>query len=73
MTPWFGPKGRYDFGIASWQGWLATLLFLICLAADRILFQPATLNLPVWTKSVSTGALTFAFLALIWARYDRDL
>lgn len=72
MTPWFGPKARYDCGIASWQGWLATAIFLAAIFADRQFFQPSIFDLPSWTKPASTGALILCFLALVWSKYERE-
>jgi hypothetical protein len=72
MTPWFGPKDRYDFGIASWQGGVATAMFLAALFADRRFFQPGAFNLPVWTKPASTCAVILCFLALVWLKYERE-
>lgn len=72
MAPWFGPKSKYDTGIASWQGGLATLTFLLALAADRIWFKPVELGLPPWTRAVSAIALAAAFFILVYVTYDRD-
>jgi hypothetical protein len=72
MTPWFGPKSKYDTGIASWQGWLAPLVFLLALAANRIWFGPTELGLPSWAPTVSAAAVVAVFLAVVYFTYDRD-
>ncbi len=72
MEPWFGPKSRYDTGVASWQGWLATAIFLLALAADRYWFKPEAFSLPHWTHFLSLAALTAVFLAVVYVTYDRD-
>lgn len=72
MTPWFGPKRKYDTGVASWQGWLATLVFLLVQAADRIWFKPAELGLPPWSRAVFAVAVLVVFLAVVYFTYDRD-
>jgi hypothetical protein len=73
MEPWFGPKRKYDTGIASWQGWVATLVFLLALAADRIWFKPAELGLPPWSRPISAVALATIFFILVYVTYDRDV
>jgi len=72
MAPWFGPKRKYDTGVASWQGWVATLAFLLAMAADRMWFKPASLGLPSWSRAASSLALVFAFLSLVYFTYNRD-
>ncbi|HEX4176959.1 MAG TPA: hypothetical protein VHY57_00915 [Rhizomicrobium sp.] len=72
MTPWFGPKSKYDTGIASWQGWVATLVFLAALAANRLWFKPAEFGLPSWSRPASTAAVVVIFLAVVYFTYDRD-
>ena len=72
MAPWFGPKRKYDTGIASWQGGLATLIFLLALAADRTWFKPAEWGLPPWTRAVSAIAILALFLVVVCLTYDRD-
>ncbi|HEX4270987.1 MAG TPA: hypothetical protein VHZ32_06355 [Rhizomicrobium sp.] len=72
MSPWFGPKRKYDTGIASWQGWLATLIFLLALAADRAWFKPAELGLPPWSRAASAMAVVAVFLTAVYVTYDRE-
>jgi hypothetical protein len=72
MTPWFGPKSRYDTGIASWQGWLALLVFLGLLFGDQEFFRPAAWGLPGWAAAASKAVLLAGFLGLVWLKYDRD-
>ncbi|HVW72979.1 MAG TPA: hypothetical protein VHC39_05030 [Rhizomicrobium sp.] len=72
MTPWFGPKRKYDTGIASWQGGLATLIFLLVLAANRIWFKPAELGLPPWSRLASAMAVVAVFLMVVYFTYDRE-
>ena len=44
--PWFGPK-RYGWGLSpvSWQGWLATLVFVVVAILAASLIHPP-LNVP---------------------------
>lgn len=72
MEPWFGPKDRYDLGIASWQGGLATLVFFAAYLSMAWIFRPADLGWPEWSRAaiLVSGALCFGIL--VWAKYDRD-
>ncbi len=72
MPVWFGPKSRYDFGVASWQGWLVVAVLMTALWALRLFFKPELFGLPHWAKPAATGAVVLAFSALIYVTYDRN-
>jgi hypothetical protein len=63
---WFGPK-RIGWGVSprSWEGWVATLVFVAGLAASvRLLGSVAILAiLAVWIG---------LFMLVVWATYDRN-
>lgn len=72
MLPWFGPKSRYDFGVANWQGWLAIVIFMTASWALRTFFKPEAFGLPHWAKPAATLGLIACILAVVWATYDRE-
>ncbi|HET7085286.1 MAG TPA: hypothetical protein VFI23_10985 [Rhizomicrobium sp.] len=72
MAPWFGPKSRYDGGIASWQGLVAALVFLPAFFYVVNIFRPADYGWPVWSRHALAVGLIAGLLLLVWAKYDRD-
>lgn len=72
MEPWFGPKQRYDFGIARWQGGVAGLLFFAVICFLGHFFRPAELGWPEWSRQALMLSVLVSFGALVWAKYDRD-
>ena len=71
MLPWFGPKDRWDGGIASWQGGVATVLFLAAFFYVVNVFRPADYGWPAWSRHALITGLIAGFLLLVWTRYDR--
>ncbi len=72
MAPWFGPKDRYDGGIASWQGLVVALLFLPVFFYVVNVFRPADYGWPAWSRHAISLGLIAGLLLLVWAKYDRD-
>ena len=72
MDPWFGPKDRYDGGIASWQGGLATLIFFGTFFFFSWFFRPADLGWPEWSRVALMLAVGTGYGVLVWARYDHE-
>lgn len=59
-------------GVASWQGWLAVAVLMAAMWALRHFFRPEIFGLPHWARIVAPGAVVLAFLAVVWATYDRE-
>ena len=72
MEPWFGPKQRYEFGIARWQGAVAGLLFLAVIFLLQHFFRPADLGWPKWSRQALMLSALVSFGLLVWHKYDRD-
>ncbi len=66
---WFGPK-TFGWGAspASWEGWVATGVFVVALVGVSLLIQP-TDSAPAW---IARGVVLAAFLAVVAATYRRD-
>ena len=72
MSSWFGPKEPgFELGIRSWQGWLATAVFLIFLVGPRFI-NFAAFGLPSWSGTVIRIGAALIFLPLVYLTYDRD-
>jgi hypothetical protein len=63
---WFGPK-RFGWGAspASWEGWVATLVFVIALIGVSLLFRDDTTV--AWN---ARGAVFAAYLAIVVLTYS---
>ncbi len=72
MEPWFGPKERYDFGVASWQGAVTGLLFFAAIFFLAHFFRPADLGWPEWSREALLVSVLVSFCVLVWTKYDRD-
>jgi hypothetical protein len=72
MARWFGPK-RIGFGVSprSWQGWLASAIFVVVLVAVRLI-KPESFGYPHWTRPAAITAVIVAFLGLVYLKYERD-
>ena len=72
MAQWFGPKEPgFELGIRTWQGWLATVVFIALLVGVRFIpFQ--ILGFPLWAKNVVPGAVVVIFLSLVFWKWERD-
>lgn len=72
MAQWFGPKViGYGVGPRSWQGWLATAIFLAVAIGSRFIRFEAY-GLPHWTKmAILTGAVAI-YIALTIFTYEPD-
>jgi hypothetical protein len=72
---WFGPK-ESDFGVKSWEGWIAVLLFLVGFFAIRRYVAPVlapSLHLTiVRAGAVLTLAWIAAFLVVAKLFYDPE-
>ena len=66
---WFGPK-TFGWGVspASWEGWLATLVFVLAMIAVSLWVHP-TDGAAAW---LARGGLLAAYLGLIAVTYRRD-
>ena len=62
---WFGPKA-FGWGAspASWEGWLATAVFILAMGATAV-FQPGD-GLPAW---IARGVVLAAYLAVVVLTY----
>ncbi len=73
---WFGPKKiGHGIGPRSWQGWLATLLFVAILLASLPLVPSLAsyFGVPRPLLTGLTGIVVLgAYLLLVWATYDRE-
>jgi hypothetical protein len=72
MAPWFGPKDRYDGGIASWQGGVVAVLFLAAFFYVANVFRPTDYGWPVWSKHAISLGMVAGLLLLVWVKYDRE-
>lgn len=74
---WFGPKA-VGFGATpkSWEGWLATVIFLAVLLGTGRFLVPSLLPHTTLSRPIVLAALWvpefIAYLALIRATYDPD-
>lgn len=66
-TPWFEPK-RWGYGAtpSTWQGWLATMVFVALMAADVALLRGPL-------RWACGAALTAGFVALACAKTNGTL
>jgi hypothetical protein len=71
MAPRFGPKSRYDGGIASWQGLIVSLIFLPLFVYLMAIFRPAALGWPDWSGKALALGLGAGFILLALVKYDR--
>ncbi|GBQ83187.1 hypothetical protein AA13595_1118 [Gluconacetobacter johannae DSM 13595] len=63
---WFKPKTfGYGASPASWQGWLATAIFVV-------VFLAATLSLRGVGRWIADGVLLAGFVALVYAKTDGE-
>jgi len=72
MAQWFGPREPgFALGIRSWQGWVATALFIALLAGAR--FTPfAAFGLPAWLGKIAPLGVLLIFLSIVYWKYERD-
>ena len=70
---WFGPKSS-GIGVspASWQGWLATLLFLLVLFGVKFFFRPQDFGFPDWSRAAAIGSLVVGFVLLTFLTYGEN-
>lgn len=74
---WFGPK-KLGWGISprSWQGWLATLVLLLGVAASVRWIGPLVSERTGIDRIMTTPMIVAVWLALygllIWQTYDRE-
>jgi len=72
MSAWFRPK-RFGFGASpsSWQGWLATAVFIAALPLSRLalraLLAPVDANV-AWRIFIPLA--TLGFVVLVWCKTD---
>jgi hypothetical protein len=72
MPQWFGPKTvGYGIGPRSWQGWLATAIFVVAVIGSSFV-KPESVGLPHWTRAAFIGILLLAYLGLAAATYGED-
>jgi hypothetical protein len=66
---WFGPK-VFGWGAspASWEGWLATLVFVVAFIGVSLLIQP-TNSAPAW---IVRGVVLAAYLGGVAITYRSD-
>ena len=70
--PWFGPK-RYGMGLSptTWQGWLATLIFIGLIALAAAAMRGSGRHPTLWNV-FAFGGLTAAYIALAVWKSDRQ-
>ncbi|MBN9587570.1 MAG: hypothetical protein J0G99_01055 [Alphaproteobacteria bacterium] len=70
---WFGPK-LVGWGPSprSWQGWLATALFVVALVGGNVLLRHTGWGAHRLNRLVVDGALLAVFLAMISLTYDAN-
>ena len=68
---WFGPK-LFGWGAspASWQGWVATLVFVVAMGVTGLLFPGDTAV--AWTARGVVIAAYLAVVALTWSSKARS-
>ena len=71
MRGWFGPK-LTGFGVSpcSWQGWVATGLFMAALVGGNSLLRHW--GLPQLDLMAYNAGVLLAFLAVVSLTYQRD-
>ncbi len=59
--PWFGPKRHFGWGWspASWQGWVVTAAFLVCIVGCQYYFKRP------WPSGASAIACLVIFLGVV--------
>ena len=72
MAQWFGPKEPgFELGIRSWQGWVATAIFLVLLIGARFIpFEG--FGLPSIAHKVAPLVVVLFFLPILYWKWERD-
>jgi hypothetical protein len=72
MAQWFGPRTiGYGIGPRSWQGWLATAIFLAVLIGSRFV-RPESFGLPHWIRPLGVSVVALGYLVLAFLTYEPD-